>query len=119
MTDWEVVVTRNGAGLRIDRRKFLGAVAAAGAVSSTPGRTATPTSTAENFPRVPSAMAPTAHVAAAEAAIPTALPVAQARDGSDFMVDVIKALDIDYLPSNPASSFRGLHESLINYGGNT
>lgn len=38
--------------------------------------------------------------------------------GSDFMVDVIKALDIPYLPSNPAQSFRGLHESLIDYGGN-
>jgi hypothetical protein len=31
---------------------------------------------------------------------------------------VIKTLDIKYLPANPASSFRGLHESLINYGGN-
>ena len=39
-------------------------------------------------------------------------------DGSDFMVDVIKTLDIEYLPSNAASSFRGLHESLINYGHN-
>ena len=38
--------------------------------------------------------------------------------GSDFMVDVIKSLDIDYVASNPAHSFRGLHESLINYGGN-
>ena len=38
--------------------------------------------------------------------------------GSDFMVDVIKSLDIDYLPCNPAQSFRGLHESLINYGRN-
>jgi thiamine pyrophosphate-dependent acetolactate synthase large subunit-like protein len=38
--------------------------------------------------------------------------------GSDFMVDVIKSLDIPYLPSNPAQSFRGLHESLIDYGGN-
>jgi acetolactate synthase-1/2/3 large subunit len=38
--------------------------------------------------------------------------------GSDFMVDVIKSLDIDYLATNPGSSFRGLHESLINHGGN-
>ena len=38
--------------------------------------------------------------------------------GSDFMVDVIKSLDIAYVPCNPANSFRGLHESLINYGGN-
>ena len=37
---------------------------------------------------------------------------------SDFMVDVIKSLDIAYVPCNPADSFRGLHESLINYGGN-
>jgi thiamine pyrophosphate-dependent acetolactate synthase large subunit-like protein len=35
------------------------------------------------------------------------------------MVDVIKSLNIDYVYSNPASSFRGLHESLINYGKNT
>ena len=35
------------------------------------------------------------------------------------MVDVIKSLKIEYIYSNPASSFRGLHESLINYGKNT
>ena len=40
------------------------------------------------------------------------------RPGSDFMVDVIKTLDIKYLPCNPASSFRALHESLIDYGAN-
>jgi acetolactate synthase I/II/III large subunit len=38
--------------------------------------------------------------------------------GSDFMVDVIKSLGIDYVACNPAHSVRGLHESLINYGGN-
>mgnify|MGYP002260546323 CR=1 FL=1 len=31
----------------------------------------------------------------------------------------IKSLGFEYMASNPASSFRGLHESLINYGGNT
>ena len=40
------------------------------------------------------------------------------RSGADFMVDVIKSLGIEYITSNPGSSFRGLHESLINYGGN-
>src|SRR5215469_12588907 len=40
------------------------------------------------------------------------------RTGSDFMVDVIKSLKIDYVCSNPGASFRGLHESIINYGGN-
>jgi acetolactate synthase I/II/III large subunit len=40
------------------------------------------------------------------------------RSGSDFMVDVIKSLGIEYVCANPGSSFRGLHESVINYGGN-
>ena len=40
------------------------------------------------------------------------------RSGSDFMVDVLKSLDLDYICSNPGSSIRGLHESVINYGGN-
>ena len=40
------------------------------------------------------------------------------RPGSDFMVDVIKSLGFEYVAANPGSSFRGLHESLINYGGN-
>src|SRR6266516_5343961 len=38
--------------------------------------------------------------------------------GADFMVVVIKSLGIEYIAAMPASSFRGLHESIINYGGN-
>lgn len=41
-----------------------------------------------------------------------------ARPGSDYMVDVIKATGIEYIASNPGSSFRSLQESIINYGGN-
>jgi acetolactate synthase-1/2/3 large subunit len=41
------------------------------------------------------------------------------KPGSDYMVDVIKSLGFDYVAFNPGSSFEGLHESLINYGGNT
>jgi acetolactate synthase I/II/III large subunit len=40
------------------------------------------------------------------------------RPGSDFMIDVIKSLGFEYISSNPGSSFRALHESVINYGGN-
>jgi thiamine pyrophosphate-dependent acetolactate synthase large subunit-like protein len=40
------------------------------------------------------------------------------RPGSDFMVDVIKTLGIDFIAANPGSSFRSLHESVVNYGGN-
>ena len=32
------------------------------------------------------------------------------------MVDVLKTLGFEYVVANPASSFRGLHESFINYG---
>jgi acetolactate synthase I/II/III large subunit len=38
--------------------------------------------------------------------------------GSDFMVDVLKALGFEYVAANPGSAFRGLHESIVNYGGN-
>src|SRR6202795_1307984 len=41
------------------------------------------------------------------------------RPGADFMVDVIKSLGFEYLFANPGSSFRGLHESVIHYGGNS
>jgi thiamine pyrophosphate-dependent acetolactate synthase large subunit-like protein len=34
------------------------------------------------------------------------------------MVDVLRSLKFDYLATNPASSCRGIHESLINYGNN-
>jgi len=40
------------------------------------------------------------------------------RPGSDFMVDVLKTLNFEYLCANPGNTFRSLHESLINYGGN-
>ncbi len=41
------------------------------------------------------------------------------KPGSDYMVDVIKSLGIEYCAANPGSSFRGIHESMINYGGNS
>ena len=41
------------------------------------------------------------------------------RPGSDFMVDILKSLDFEYAFSNPANTFRSLHESIVNYGGNT
>ena len=69
--------------------------------------------------RIPSAARPTATQIAAEAGVVKEMKPVAGRANSDFMVDVIKSLDIDYVYSNPASSFRGLHESLINYGKNS
>ena len=106
----------------VSRRKFLAGVAVAGAATAvTPpaanGATQATSPNAAPAPR-PSALPPSMHVAAAETGTPKELSRIGGRAGSDFMVDVIKTLDIKYLPSNPASSFRAIHESLINYGGN-
>src|SRR5512143_2382011 len=38
--------------------------------------------------------------------------------GGDYMVDILQALNIDYVASTPGSTFRGLQESIINYGMN-
>jgi acetolactate synthase I/II/III large subunit len=40
------------------------------------------------------------------------------RPGADFMVDVLKSLGFEYLCATPGSSYRGLYESAVNYGGN-
>ncbi len=55
---------------------------------------------------------------AADTHAPTRESVTQSSSGGDFMVDVFKSLDIDYLAMNCASSFRGLHEAVINHGKN-
>ncbi len=38
--------------------------------------------------------------------------------GSDAIADMIAALDIPYIAINPGSSFRGIHDSLVNWCGN-
>jgi thiamine pyrophosphate-dependent acetolactate synthase large subunit-like protein len=107
---------------KLNRRKFLAGVAIAGAAgASAPADAKTSTTMLDASPR-PSALPPTAKLAATETATPQEIKQDSkhegGRPGSDFMVDVIKSLDIKYLPCNPASSFRALHESLIDYGGN-
>jgi len=38
--------------------------------------------------------------------------------GSDLMVDLMSAYGFKYVAINPGSSFRALHDSIVNYGGN-
>lgn len=38
--------------------------------------------------------------------------------GSDLVVDLMKAVGIEYIAFNPGSTFRGVHDSLVNYGQN-
>jgi acetolactate synthase I/II/III large subunit len=97
----------------VDRRNFLkSAAAGAAALAAAPGTVAAQQS--ELRRAVPPPMSPEA-----ETGTPSNAEVLTAdRTGSDFMVDVIKSLGFEYVCANPGSSFRGLHESIINYGGN-
>ena len=101
------------------RRNFLkGATTLAGAAALAPPVAA---STQASDPPKGSTKAavPGPRLAAAETMPPSKDPVSQTTSGGDFMVDVFKTLDIDYLAMNCASSFRGLHEAVLNHGGNT
>src|SRR5258705_1721482 len=104
----------------VSRRKFLAGAAVAGAAASTAvARAAPPGTTAADVKRLPAAVPPSVQQIANETAAPKEMPHLAGKPNSDFMVDVIKSLKIEHIYSNPASSFRGLHESLINYGKNS
>jgi len=40
------------------------------------------------------------------------------RYGSDVIVDLLQGFGLEYAALNPGASYRGLHDSLVNYGGN-
>lgn len=123
-TEREDAYTKGGTRVRggqtgLDRRSFFSAVGVG--VGSTVALSAVPEKAAAQAapPKpAPSAVMPPAAVAAAESATPSDQPVLVGRSGSDFMVDVIKRIGLDYIAAMPGSTFRGLHESIINYGGN-
>jgi thiamine pyrophosphate-dependent acetolactate synthase large subunit-like protein len=52
--------------------------------------------------------------------VPSGLPTGRPEPayGSDLVVDLLRQLGVRYLPLNPGSSFRGLHDSVVNHGGN-
>src|SRR5579864_8042556 len=99
------------ASKKTDRRGFLkGASALAGAAPLALAQQAFQTQVAQNR----------ALAAAGETSKATHVEVlTNDRPGADFMLDVIKSLGIEYCAANPGSSFRGLHESMITYGGNS
>ncbi|HUJ50402.1 MAG TPA: thiamine pyrophosphate-dependent enzyme [Bryobacteraceae bacterium] len=100
----------------MDRRGFLkGAAAGAAAIVAKP-----PAAQAQVAQERPTTPLPSARQIAAETGPPPARADVYTTDrpGSDFMLDVIKSLGFEYVAANPGSSFRGLHESIINYGGN-
>jgi acetolactate synthase-1/2/3 large subunit len=113
------------ANSQVNRRGFLkgAAAGAAGAAAlSVPGVAPAGANSQVGEPSRPASVTPeqAARTLASETApLPDEPDVQTVADpGSDFMVDVLKTLGFDYIAANPASSFRGLHESFINYGGN-
>jgi acetolactate synthase I/II/III large subunit len=100
----------------ISRRSFLGGAAgtAAGVAALGSGAPA-----ADAQPSPPAELAPPSEAQLqreAGNARPPAAVRAAAAPGSDLMVDVLRDLGIEYVASNPGSSFEGLQESIINHG---
>src|SRR5712671_2743767 len=112
-------MARKNASTGVDRRKFLAGAAIAGAATAIPavkGARAADADQTAAFVKRPSTAAAQAELATTSvAASPGTLA---GPPGSDFMVDVLRSLNIDFVFSNPASSCRGIHESIVNYGGN-
>ena len=114
----------------VDRRKFLTKVAVAGAASSLPTASQAqadekpaPASPMQRGAAPPSARQiaadfPGPEQIAAASSAPASPPAMTSICGSDFMIDVLKTLNIEFVFSNPGSSFLGLHESIVTYGGN-
>ena len=100
-----------------NRRNFLKGAslvgAAAAIVPSAPG-IAVPAAPQERL----KATIPGPLQVAAETMPPANDPVNQTSSGGDFMVDVLNSLGIEYLAINCASSYRGLHEAVVNHGNN-
>src|SRR5262245_10900025 len=93
----------------VNRRGFLKG-AAVGAAAIVAGKNANAAETPVQAAQTRAATAlPSSGLARAETAAP---PIADVyttdRPGSDFMVDVIKTLGIEYIAANPGSAFRGL-----------
>ena len=96
----------------IGRRGFLkgaGGAALGGTVGAVAPATAQQTASSSTAP---------APDMARETLPPPPDPIQQTSSGGDFMVDVLKKLGIEYVTQTPANTFRGLHEAIINYGGN-
>ncbi len=101
------------AGAGIDRRGFLKTATLAGT-----GAIASGVSSGEAVAQETAPARHTVQMASREAEQEPPPPVTttQASCGSDFMVDVMRHVGIEYVAAIPGNTFKGLHESVINYG---
>ena len=89
----------------VGRRNFLKGATLVGAAA------VTPRAARAQPPAVPLARAVPRPNLVVETMPPTRDPVTQTTGGGDFMVDVLKTLDLDYCAISPASMFRGVQEA--------
>jgi thiamine pyrophosphate-dependent acetolactate synthase large subunit-like protein len=103
----------------LDRRDFFkgAALGAAGLVVT--GKAAEAAPIQPPIVELPAASHDLAYAPPQTGASPAPRPAGQSRPASDFMVDVLKKIGFEYAAINPGSTFQGLHESLVNYGGNS
>jgi thiamine pyrophosphate-dependent acetolactate synthase large subunit-like protein len=71
-----------------------------------------------NFQRDSAKKQPASDATIASLDRPAPAGVNAAGFGSDVVADALRALDIPYIALNPGASYRGLHDSLVNYLGN-
>jgi acetolactate synthase I/II/III large subunit len=100
--------------LSVDRRGFLKSAAVTGAAALVPAAAHVDGQAQSAAPAAASAPTPPRETDPS----PSVEVLTTDRPGGDFMVDVIKTLDFEFVAANPGSSFRGIHESIVNYGGN-
>ncbi len=103
---------------KLSRREFLGTGAAAGAASLLPAGQVSSAAESTAAER-PVLAAPSAAQMAREtgaARPPAKIDRIVHTPVSDLMVQVLRDLQIEFVASNPGSSFEGLQESIINYG---
>jgi len=105
----------------LDRRTFIAGVSATGVALGSAATTAgAQTANAEHMAAAPSEAQRVADLGSPdEYSADEHNQYFVENPGSDYMIDVLRSLNIDYVATNPGSSFRGLQESLVNYGGNS
>ena len=94
----------------VDRRGFLKGVAAA-AMAATPAVSAAAPQAAQPAPSQAAQPEPQVSATGTAGAGPK-------KYASDFMVDLFRSMNMEYMFAMCASSFIGIHESVINYAGN-
>jgi acetolactate synthase I/II/III large subunit len=109
---------KSGKQSGVDRRSFLAGIATAGAaaVAATPGAAEAAEKAATKLPPPSTAIAAADTQPTIQFSSSDKLHVGN--PGSDYMVDVVRNLPIDYIAVTPGSTFRGIQESFINYGKN-